>query len=166
MVTTLNLVLDARLNKLIVYTNFPWFEHRSLEVRALDQKIQVQTIKPPDQIKFITSSSSKCGSWLSFEFITSIFLLCPPSLRPTSLSSLSYPSHHLPHSTLASLTIFLLHLLPSPLFFLRSILVASQTRVYKLEPRSYELQTHQYVQGKQFELALQVAVSLWHGSTN
>ena len=29
---------------------------RGLEVRALEQKIQVQSIKPPDAIKFITSS--------------------------------------------------------------------------------------------------------------
>ena len=41
----------------------------------------------------------------------------------------------------------------------RTTLVASQTQVYKLEPRTYDQQVYQCVQGKQFELALQVAVS-------
>jgi len=41
----------------------------------------------------------------------------------------------------------------------RTTLVASQTQVYKLEPKAYDAQVYQYVQGKQFELALHIAVS-------
>ena len=41
----------------------------------------------------------------------------------------------------------------------RNTLIASQTQVYKLEPKEYDQQVSQLVQGKQFELALQIAVS-------
>ncbi len=41
--------------------------------------------------------------------------------------------------------------------------MASQTDVYKLEPRPYDQQVAQFVQGKHFELALQIAVSAANG---
>ena len=152
-------VLDARLNGYVYTVSL------GLDIGVLRFKLWTRGFKfrPSNHQTRSSSSQVAIASEEAACLLNSLplysFSVLLPSAPPHS-PSLSYPSHHLPHSTPASLTIFLLHLLPSPLFFLRSILVASQTRVYKLEPRSYELQTHQYVQGKQFELALQVAVSL------
>ena len=45
----------------------------------------------------------------------------------------------------------------------RNTLVASQKEVYKLEPRPYDQQESMFVNGRQFELALQISVS-WNFS--
>jgi len=39
------------------------------------------------------------------------------------------------------------------------VIIASTTQVYKLEPKPYDMQVSQLVMGKQFDLALKVAVS-------
>ena len=41
----------------------------------------------------------------------------------------------------------------------RNTLVASHKEVYKLEPRPYDQQESMFVNGRQFELALQISVS-------
>ena len=46
----------------------------------------------------------------------------------------------------------------SVVYLSRNTLIASQSQVYKLEPKPFEQQVSQLVQHRQFDLALQIAV--------